>query len=385
MVLDEVTLLVVSGLVIMLCGVSFVLNTAYSQDDPPGRIWSIAFMAGVLSSLAYAVYALNASAWSALIVANAAFTVAAGALWSGARLYNRRPSLFWVTGAACIVVALSVVLRGPNAGGWAGGVELYLAVAAFAALGAIEAYRGRLRRNVNGRLLVVIFIVVALYYAGRAIVFLVDGPEGTVFREFFSTAITTIVNVTLVVIASIAMSVLRAERGRGRAVGDVSRGINSAAGVLSAAAFAQAAADHVDRARRADQGMALIGADMDNLIEFNTAFGRADADEAIGAFAQTLRMNAPVMAIIGHPGAGRFLVLTPVASVTEATVIAERLQLALVDQPLTGFRQIRLTASFGLADTWDVGHDLDALTGSVGAAIGTVKLAGGNDIRVVSS
>jgi diguanylate cyclase (GGDEF)-like protein len=385
MVLDDVTLLVVSGLVVVLCGLSFILNTAYSHDDPPGRVWSIAFMAGVLSSLAYAVYALNASAWSALIVANAAFAVAAGALWSGARLYNRRSSLFWVTGVAFVVVALAVVLRGPGAGGWAGAVELYLAVAAFAALGAAEAYRGRLRRNVNGRLLVVIFILVAMYYAARAIVFLVDGPEGTLFREFFDTAITTIVNVMLVVIASIAMSVLRAERGRGRAVGDVSRGINSAAGVLSAAAFAQAAADHVDRARHAGQGMAMIGADMDNLVEFNTAFGRADADEAIGAFAQTLRMNAPVMAIIGHPGAGRFLVLTPVASVTEATVIAERLQLALVDQPLTSSRQIRITASFGLTDSWNAGHDLDALTRSVGAAIDAVKLAGGNDIRVVSS
>jgi diguanylate cyclase (GGDEF)-like protein len=385
MILDEVTLLVVSGLVIMLCGVSFVLNTAYNHDDPPGRIWSIAFMAGMLSTLAFAVYALNPAGWWALIVGNAAFTVAGGALWSGVRLYNRHTSLFWVTGVATVMTTLAVVVRGPNGGGWAGAVELYLAITAFAVLGAAEACRGRLRRNLNGRVLVVIFIVVAFYYSARAITFLVVGQRATLFEEFFGTSMTAIVNVTLVVIASIAMSVLRAERGRGRAVGDVNRGINSAAGVLSAAAFAQAAADHVDRARRAGQGMALIGADMDNLIEFNTAFGRTDADRAIGAFAQTLRMSAPVMAVVGHPGAGRFLVLTPVASVTEATIIAERMQFALVDQPVINSQQIRLTASFGLADTWNAGHDLDALSGSVGAAIEAVKLAGGNDIRVVSS
>ena len=49
--LDLNTLLIVNGLVVVLCGVSFVLNTALRRNDPVGRLWSIAFVMGAVSGL----------------------------------------------------------------------------------------------------------------------------------------------------------------------------------------------------------------------------------------------------------------------------------------------------------------------------------------------
>jgi diguanylate cyclase (GGDEF)-like protein len=380
--MDTVTLLVVSGLVITLCGASFVLNTVFSRGDAAGRAWSTAFIAGMLSTLSFAVYGLNPDVWGALIVGNTSLAMALGSMWAGCRLYNGRTSLFWVVAAASVVVALGVIVRGPQAGGWAGAFELYAAVAAFAAAGAFEAMRQRLKRNINGRIIVVIETIVAVYYAGRAVAVLLDGPDGEIFRLFFGTAQTAVLNMVLVVLVAGAMSVLRAERHNTATVGDRGTGISSAAGVLSAAAFQQVAGDHLERAAHSRSELVLVAVDVDRLPELNTAFGRAAGDSAIESFAQTLRRTAPVMATIGHVGGSRFMVLAPVASAAESADVAERIQTGLVDEPLARSQTIRLTASFGLAGTAGHGYDLSTLTAAVARAVGAVKVDGGNDIRI---
>lgn len=387
--MDTVTLLVVSGLIIILCGASFVLNTAFSRGDAAGRAWSIAFIGGMMSTLSFAIFGLTPSAWGALIVANAALTLALGSMWAGSRLYNGRTSRFWVVGAVSAAVALDVIVRGPQAGDWSGAFELYIAVAAFGAAGAVEAMSRRLKRNVNGRVIAVIEAIVAVYYAGRAVAFLVDGPEGEFFSMFFGTDQTTVLNMVLVVLVAGAMSILRAERHNTATMGDRGTGISSAAGVLSATAFRQIAGDHLERAALAREALVLVALDIDRLPELNTAFGRLAGDGAIASFAQTLRHTAPVMATIGHVGGGRFMVLAPVApgaaSAAEAAQVAERIRTGLVDRPLAPSQTIRLTASFGVAATIDHGYDLSALSTAVAHAIEAVKADGGNDIGVAAT
>ena len=56
MQLDGPTLQMISGLIVILCGVSFIFNTALNRNDPPGRLWSLAFVGGIMVTLAYAVY-----------------------------------------------------------------------------------------------------------------------------------------------------------------------------------------------------------------------------------------------------------------------------------------------------------------------------------------
>jgi len=252
------------------------------------------------------------------------------------------------------------------------------------AMGGVEALRGRMRRNVNGRIFAIVLFVVAIFYSGRAIAFFLDGVDSATFVTYFSSGTTSILNMALIITACIAASILRAERVGSNAVGDIAVGIHSAAGVLSGASFRQAATDHLQRGERAALGLAVIGADIDNLPEINTAFGRVAGDEAIARFADTLRGSAPMMSLIGHPAAGRFFILAAVGSATEAMAIAERMQNALVDGPLGESFQVRLTASFGIADTFDHGFDLTALSEAAGRAIDVVKHRGGNDIEVAT-
>jgi len=384
MQLDGPTLQMISGLIVILCGVSFIFNTALNRNDPPGRLWSLAFVAGIMVAVGYGVYVVSDEAWWSITVANASLVVAVGALWSGSRVYNGRSSAFAVVGGLALVVAVITLLPGADGGEWAGAGPLWLIVALMGALGGAEALRGRLRRNVNGRIFSIVLFIVALFYSGRAIAFITDGVDSATFTTYFSSGTTSILNMGLIVTACIAASILRAERVGSNAVGDITVGIHSAAGVLSGTSFQQAAADHLQRAERAELGLAVIGADIDNLPEINTAFGRVAGDDAIARFADTLRGSAPLMSLIGHPAAGRFYVLAAVGSATEALTIVQRMQNALVDGPLGESYQIRLTASFGIADTFDHGYDLAELSTAAGHAIDIVKRRGGNDIAVTT-
>lgn len=379
MTLDTLTLMFVTSLVAVLCGLLFILNTSFNRNDPSGRVWSLAFIAGIITAVGYGTYAGVSDAWWGVTVANVSMIFVVGSLWSGARLYNGRRSGFAVVilvAAAVLVVSLVQVPIGE----WAGSVSVWIGIAVLGTLGGLEALRARLRRNLNGRMLGTVLWGVAIFMGLRSIVFVLEGPHGDVFEQYFSTGITSIVNMALIIIATVSVSVLRAERTGGNAVGDLAVGINSAAGVLSAAAFRQAAADHIERAAPGGLRLALVGADIDRLPELNTAFGREAGDGAIAGFAATLGRTVPPMALIGHPGAGRFLILAPAASVADERAIAGRIQTALVDEPLPASQQIRLTASFGIADTDGFGHDLGRLTDAVGKAIDAVKLSGGNDI-----
>jgi hypothetical protein len=57
----------------------------------------------------------------------------------------------------------------------------------------------------------------------------------------------------------------------------------------------------------------------------------------------------------------------------------EGLQAAIVDEPLKEASHIRLTASFGIANTLDYGYALTALSIAVSTAVATVQVRGGND------
>jgi diguanylate cyclase (GGDEF)-like protein len=384
MELDGPTLQIISGLLVILCGVSFIFNTALNRNDPPGRLWSLAFVAGIMVTVGYAIYLVSADAWWTIAFGNAALVVSVGSLWAGSRVYNGRSSGFLIVGGLTLLIAVISLAPGAAGGEWAGAGPLWLVVALLGGLGGAEAMRGRMRRNVNARILSLVLFIVAGYYTARALAFIFEGPESTVFLTYFDSGATSVLNMSLIVTACIAVSILRAEGAGSNAVGDITVGIHSAAGVLSADSFRQVATDHLDRAARAELGLAVIGADIDNLPEINTAFGRAAGDEAIARFAAILCGSAPLMAQIGHPAAGRFYILAAVGSATEARTITERIQNALVDGPLGDSYRIRLTASFGIADTFDHGYELGALTDGVAHAIGLVKARGGNDIAVVT-
>ena len=384
MLIDLQTLLLASGAVVAVAGISFILNTVLRGADDVGRTWSISFIAGILTTLSYAVWGAVPDAWWAIAVGNGALALSLGSMWSGTRQFNDRASLLWIPTVAGVLVAGAVLVRGPQGGAWAGAVEMFVAIAAFAALAGAETVRGRLRRHLNARVLTVVFWGVSLYYLMRSGVILVDTPDGDVFTLYWGTIPTTFVTIVLVILASISLSVLianRRMRGDGTLLGN---GEPAISGVLNKVQFEQAASDWLARARRDRDSLVLVYLDVANLEHMNTAFGRNYGDQAISAVGRIAVEYSPSAAIVGHIRGKRFAILTTAPSVGTAAVVAERLHTALVESPIDPVEGIRAIATCGLGLTDTEGYEfaglqrasLEALVRAQSDGAGAIRIAG---------
>ncbi len=383
MVLDITTLLLVAGLVIVLCGISFVLNTSMRRNDASGRLWSLSFLGGMLTALSFLVWNVAPDVWWVLAIGNTAYVISIAAIWSGARVFNGRRSLIWIGLASGAVTAVFTVIDGAgDPGVWTGAVPLFIGVAVFSGLSGAETMRSRMRRNLNARILSVCLWVVCAYYVMRTSVFITMGPESSIFQEYFGSAVTSVITILLVLLSAISMSILQAERSGARALGDVTVGVHSVVGVLSAASFMQQWADWVERASFNGDRLAMIAMDIDNLPQMNTAFGRTFGDTAIRSVAQIVRHYAPTSSLLGHTGAGRFVIVVVSPNAADAEQLAIRLQTALVDEPIDPQQSLRATASFGVVDTATFGYGLPVLRRALDDATLTARDEGGNRIVI---
>ena len=384
MLIDLQTLLLASGTVVSVAAFSFILNTVLRGADDVGRTWSLSFIAGILTTLSYAVWGVVPDAWWAIAVGNGALALTLGTMWSGSRQFNERASMLWIPNVTSVLVAVAVLVRGPQGGAWAGAVEMFIASAVFAALAGLETVRGRLRRSLNARVLTVVFWGVSFYYIARTGVILIDGPEGDAFTRYWGTVTTTFVTIAFVMLASLSLSVLTASR---RVRGDGTRlnsGEPAIPGVLNKVQFEQAASDWLMRARRDRDSLVLLYLDVANLEHMNTAFGRSYGDQAISAVARTAVDHSPSAAIVGHIRGKRFAILTTAPAVGTAAVVAESLHTALVESPIDPVEGIRAIATCGLGLTDSEGYDfaelqratLNALVRAESDGAGAIYIAG---------
>ncbi|NQX35501.1 GGDEF domain-containing protein [Herbiconiux sp. VKM Ac-2851] len=380
MQLDGSTLLLTATFVILLCGVSFIVNTAMRRNDASGRLWSLSFLGGMLTALSFSAWNVAPELWWVLVIGNSAYVVSIGALWSGARVFNGRSSLVWIALAGGGVIALLTAIEGPAGGAWTGSSGLFAGIAVFAGLGGAETMRSRMRRNLNARILSFCLWIVCAYYVLRTSIFVTLGPSSDVFQTYFGSQTTTIITILLVLLSTISLSILQAERSGARALGDVTVGVHSVVGVLSAAPFMQQWADWIERSSFHGERLAMVAMDVDNLPQMNMAFGRDFGDRAIRSVAQIIRHHAPTCSLLGHTGAGRFVIVAVVATANDAEELAIRLQTALVDEPIDTEQSLRATASFGVVDTETFGYGLPVLRSALDAAASEARDEGGNRI-----
>jgi diguanylate cyclase (GGDEF)-like protein len=380
--LDTFTILVMAGAVVAISGISFIVNTVLRHNELYGRLWSIAFVAGILETVSYLVWAASPSAWWSVPIGNGALVLALAFMWSGSRVYNQRArSYTWLSGLVSLVVVGAGLVRGPDGGPWAGAAEMYIGVALFAALSLVETVRGALGRSGTARVLTIVFGIVTVYYAARAVVFLALGEEDPVFTDFFGTATTTFVAIVLVVAAAITLSVLQPANddvGTRRAT---TPGLLAISGVTDVGDFAEQALDWLTRARRDREQLVLLELSIDNLESINTAFGRELGDQAIQLVGRTVCESAPTASLVGYLGSGNFILLTTTPPVGPTAGIAEAIQTALVVTPIDAAQGIRAISAFGIATTETHGYALaDLLSAARSAlesreALGSVRVA----------
>jgi hypothetical protein len=116
--LDLMSVLVMTTLVVNVSGILFIVETLLRRDEGAGSVWALAFLAGMLTTLSYSLWAQTPDAWWAIAVGNAAFVASTGCMWLGCRRFNGR-RMGWASAVVAVAVAVAgftVALAGPGGG-----------------------------------------------------------------------------------------------------------------------------------------------------------------------------------------------------------------------------------------------------------------------------
>uniref|UniRef100_UPI000FDB5A82 hypothetical protein n=1 Tax=Microbacterium sp. CPCC 204701 TaxID=2493084 RepID=UPI000FDB5A82 len=320
MSLDLASVLVITALVVNVSGVLFILETLLRRDEGAGRIWSLGFLAAMLTTLSYVVWARLDDAWWAVAVGNAAFVAGTGCMWLGCRRFNGR-SMAWpslLVGAGVGAAAVSVAVEGEAGGDWAGALWMFAALMVFASLGAAECLRGALRASRTAWVLGIVLGLQSLYYAARTTAFLISGPESTLFQAAFGTISTSFLTVTLTIVAVVVTSVLRAARAPMRGYLRQSSSDPAEDGIATRDEFADLLASLCARAATRSELVAVTGVRIDDLDQISSAFGTDVAAAIAEAWRAGVRRHAPANAVVGQDGSSGLVVGIAVFSADEA-------------------------------------------------------------------
>jgi diguanylate cyclase (GGDEF)-like protein len=106
----------------------------------------------------------------------------------------------------------------------------------------------------------------------------------------------------------------------------------------------------VEQQERSGTPLSVVLADLDRFKDVNDAHGHAIGDEALRTFADVLRETVRESDVAGRWGGEEFLLLLPGADEDGAAQLAERVRARLSARSVAGAPDLRLTASFGVAE-----------------------------------
>jgi len=370
--LDVTTLSVVNGLLVAVCGTTFLLTTLLQRNDGVGRLWSVFFIGLMFALFGYLVGSTVAQAWWAFPVANGGFVLSLGLLWAGARVANSRRTYAALPLGLAVLTLVLGILQGPADGYWIGALELFIAVAILTTLSAWEFSRGRLRSLTSARVTTVTLSLMTAYYAVRAGAFVVWGPGDPAFDVAFGSATSTLLETCLVVVAAMTLSSIQSERFRGpgeTGLPPESGGRIRVEGMVGASTFRNLAESWLARSIRERRNLVLMLVDVADLAEINVAFGRAAGDAAIRTTGRTVMAHAPTAALVGHLSPRRFALLMTHSTADAIDEIGHRISESVLNAPIDDRDRFRATTVWGIATTHTVGARLEDLMRAASEAV----------------
>ncbi|MBZ4486526.1 hypothetical protein LQ938_06900 [Microbacterium sp. cx-55] len=317
---DLATASLMTAFVANVAGVLFIVDTLLRRDDAAGRIWAIAFLSGMATTVAYALWASGAGGVVAIAIGNALFVNTTGCMWLGSRKFNERrmgPAAIVVV-LAGILVAAAVLAEGSSGGDWAGWLVMGLSLVGFAALAAVETTRYPMGRIGTARVLTAVLAVECVFYLARSIVFVTAGPDSDLFQVWFGSLIANFVTIGLTIVAVAVLSVLRAGRAELRGYSWMTRVGSSSDGILLGSTITTALEDVVERAGWRGDLIALIAVRVEGIAQIRTAFGADVAGDVTHAWRQGVRRFAPSASLVGEDGEYTLLVIAPASTAADA-------------------------------------------------------------------
>jgi hypothetical protein len=363
-----------TALVANVAGAVFIIDTLLRRDDAAGRLWAIAFLSGMATTVAYASWASGTGGAVSIAIGNALFANTTGCMWLGSRKFNERrlgPAIVSVV-TVDVLVAAAVLAEGPDGGDWAGWLVMGLALVVFSALAAHETWRHPMGRIGTARVLTAVFIAEGAFYLTRSVIFVVYGVDSELFLVWFGSLPANFVTVTLTIVALAVLSVLRAGRADLRGYSWMTRVGATSDGILLAPTIAAALDDVLERAGWRDETVAVIAVRVEGVDQIRAAFGDDVAGDVTHAWRQGVRRFAPSTAQVGEEGEQTLLVVTRAATAADARRQAGTIYRGLFESFGHVADAVIPAVGVGVAMTDAVGYDSTAL---VGAAREAAELA----------
>jgi hypothetical protein len=361
--IDLFTASLMTAVVCNVAGACFIIETLLRRDEGVGRTWSLAFLCGMATTVAYMMWASGTGGYLAVAIGNGLFVSTAGCLWLGSRRFNQRgltaPGVVVVT--VGLVVVGAAVVEGPDGGDWAGWVPMGFALIAFGALAAVETVRPPMGRIRTSWALAVVFAIEVVFYAARVGVFIVAGPESDAFRTYFSTNVTSVLTVCLTIVAVVVTSVLRASRSDLRTYSWMTQSGVSSDGILTAPTFVRALQDVTERSSWRQELVGVISVRIEDLPQIATAFGTEAADEVETAWRQGVRRYAAPSAFVGQEDRAELLVAVVPGTAADARRQASVIYNGLFETLGAVTGAVIPVVGVGVALTETVGYDPDRL------------------------
>jgi GGDEF domain-containing protein len=362
--LDMLSLHIMAALVVVVSGAMYLLETILRKDGAAGRLWAVAFLAGILTVVSYFVWAVDPTAFVAIALGNGGFVASAAFVWLGALAFNgRRLRVASLLAAGGVLAAMiAVLIEGPDGGDWAGGSTMFVAIAVFAGAAAVETRRGAMGRRWSAIGLTIVLAVEAAFFAARLVVLVTVGTDSEVFRVWLGSPSASFLTVALTIVTAIVTSVLRASESNLRGQRDTYALHVGLDGVMLPASFQSAVTTMLERADRAHETLCLVAIRVDDLSRIATAFGPGEAEALAATWRTGVRRYAPTASMVGEHGATSILVAFLTTSFADVRRTASIMHRRLLDDFSALGLSVVPVVGVGIALTDQIGHDFVALS-----------------------
>ena len=372
MELDTSTLRVSLAVVTLTLLFLFFFITYRKTRSAYSAWWCSALLLFLTGSASYLLDGTVHQEW-ANPLGNTLLVGGAGAMWAGARSLRRTSPKIWYLLAGPVVTGIVSIFDNPATNNWSGGPVLLGLMGLMLGLSSRELFLLEVDYSRVHRPLAYGSALLTIFYVGRLVVFLLQGPNSPVFVTYFGSVVTTILTTMVLVVASFTMVELSNEQLtrdlRARATMD------GLTGLLNRTAFMDLAADELRRLSNARTPAALVLADLDHFKTVNDRYGHAAGDVALQAFAQACIESVRSTDLVGRYGGEEFILLLPGVSPERAGDMTANISRRLQEkQPQV---EAKLpTVSYGITATRPGRADLKALVECADAALYRAKTQG---------